>query len=97
MIIAKIAGNVVCTQKDQSLIGKKMLIVQPIDISDMTEKGQKFVALDAVGVGIDEIVLVVGGSSARLADDFSKVVVDQSIVGVVDSIELKGTTIFKKT
>lgn len=97
MIAGKVVGTVVCTQKDPALIGKKMLVVQPLKISDMSNDGGAFVALDAIGAGIGEIVMVVGGSSARLAEGFSKVPVDQSIIAIIDTIEIGGKEIFNKT
>ena len=96
MILGIVTGSVVCTVKDKSLVGKKMLIVQPYKIDTMTPGGSSLVALDAIGAGVGEIVMVVGGSSARMADDYSKVCVDQSIVAIVDSVEVGGTTIFDK-
>lgn len=91
-----VVGQVVCTQKDKSLVGKKMLVVQPLRIDDMKPSGQAIVALDAIGSGAGEVVMVVGGSSARMADDYSKVCVDQSIVAIIDTIELGGSTVFSK-
>lgn len=96
MIIGKVVGNVVCTQKDDSLVGKKMLVVQPLKMTDQSPSGGQFIALDAIGAGEGEVVMVVGGSSARLADNFSKVAVDQSIIGIIDTIEIDGKTVFKK-
>ncbi|MBU0927325.1 MAG: EutN/CcmL family microcompartment protein [Spirochaetes bacterium] len=96
MIVGLVVGQVVCTQKDKSLVGKKMLVVQPLRIDDMKPSGQAIVALDAIGSGAGEVVMVVGGSSARMADDYSKVCVDQSIVAIIDTIELGGSTVFSK-
>ncbi len=96
MIVGKIIGTVVCTQKDASLIGKKMLVVQPLKMTDLSNAGSPFIALDAIGSGVGEVVMVVGGSSARLADDFSKVAVDQSIIGIIDTIEMEGKVTFTK-
>lgn len=96
MIIGKVTGTVVCTQKDQGLVGRKMLVVQPVKIMDQSNSGSPFVALDAIGAGIGEIVMVCGGSSARMAEGFSTLPVDQSIVAIVDIIEVEGNTTFKK-
>lgn len=96
MIVGKVVGTVVCTQKDLSLVGKKMLMVQPLKIFDLTPSGSPFIALDAIGSGVGEVVMVVGGSSARLADDFSKVAVDQAIIGILDTIEIEGNIVFRK-
>ncbi|MHB8065826.1 MAG: EutN/CcmL family microcompartment protein [Ruminiclostridium sp.] len=96
MIIAKVMGTVVCTQKDSGLVGKKMLVVQPVKIMDQSNLGNPFVALDAIGAGVGEIVMVCGGSSARMAEGFTTLPVDQSIVAIIDIIEVEGTTTFKK-
>lgn len=96
MIIAKVTGTVVCTQKDPSLVGRKMLVVQPVKIMDQSNSGNPFVALDAIGAGVGEIVMVCGGSSARMAEGFSSLAVDQSIVAIIDIIEVEGKTTFKK-
>ncbi len=96
MIVGTVVGSVVCTQKDRSLEGVKMLIVLPIDIETLKPGGQTFVALDSVGAGTGELVLVVGGSSARMTDGFSKTCVDQSIIGIVDTIEVHGSMRYRQ-
>ncbi|MGI6113167.1 MAG: EutN/CcmL family microcompartment protein [Mahellales bacterium] len=96
MIVGKIIGNIVCTQKDSNLVGKKMLLVQPLKVTTLEPQGSPVVALDAVGAGEGEVVMVVGGSSARLADNYSKVPVDQAIVGILDTIDIGGKVIYRK-
>ncbi len=87
MIIAKIIGTVVATQKDERLNGKKLLIVKPINL-DGTDQSGYTVAVDTVGAGFNEKVLVVAGSSARLADGNKDCPIDAAIVGVIDSYEV---------
>ena len=96
MILGKVVGTVVCTQKDASLMGKKMLLVQPVHMATMKDEGSLLVALDSVGAGFGEIVLVVGGSSARNANGYSKVAVDQAIVGIVDFVDINGHQVYSK-
>jgi ethanolamine utilization protein EutN len=96
LIIGKIVGNVVCTQKDPTLVGRKMLVVQPVDLKTLETSGSSFVALDGVGAGDTELVMVVGGSSARMADGMSQTPTDRSIIGIIDSIEILGETVFRK-
>lgn len=96
MIVGRVTGTIVCTQKDPSLMGKKMLVVQPVNICSLKNEGSPVVALDAVGAGEGELVMVVGGSSARLAEGFAKVAVDQSVIGILDSININRTVIFEK-
>ncbi len=93
MTIGKVVGTVVCTQKDPGLIGKKMLVVQPLDIEKIVDKGNVVVSIDGIGAGIGDIVMVVTGGSARLAEGFSKVPVDNTIIAIVDTIEVKGNIV----
>lgn len=85
MQIAKVMGHVVSTQKDPRLTGFKLLLVVRMKSRDVFEEAIT-VAVDAVGAGIGEIVLVVGGSTARLAIDNHDAPVDCTIVGVIDTI-----------
>jgi len=86
MIIARILGTVVSTQKDPRLQGKKLLIVKPINLDGSDQSGY-LVAVDTVGAGFHEKVIVVGGSSARMADGNKDCPVDSAIIGVVDRID----------
>lgn len=88
MIIARILGTVVSTQKDERLQGKKLLIVRPIDLDGKDQSGYT-VAVDTVGAGFDEKVIVVSGSSARLAEGNKDCPVDAAIIGVVDSYDVE--------
>lgn len=86
MQIARIIGTVVSTQKDERLKGKKLLIVKPINL-DGTDASGYLVSVDTVGAGFHEKVLIVGGSSARLAEGNKDCPVDSAIVGVIDEVE----------
>jgi len=88
MVLSKVIGNVVCTQKDSSLVGKKLMIVKAIDLEgNLLEPF--VVAVDLVGVGIGEKVLVVNGSSARMTDETREKSIDSVIVAKVDSIKVE--------
>lgn len=87
MIIARILGTVVATQKDERLNGKKLLIVKPINL-DGTDQSGYIVAVDTVGAGFHEKVLIVAGSSARLAEGNKDCPIDAAIIGVIDSYEV---------
>ena len=87
MIIARILGTVVSTQKDPRLQGKKLLIVRPLNLDGSDTSGY-VVAVDTVGAGFHERVLIVAGSSARLAEGMKDVPVDAAVVGVIDSIDV---------
>ncbi|MDQ3586500.1 MAG: EutN/CcmL family microcompartment protein [Acidobacteriota bacterium] len=86
MIIARILGTVVSTQKDERLKGKKLLLVRPLNL-DGTETSGYVVAVDTVGAGFHERVLVVAGSSARLAEGLKDAPVDAAIIGVIDTVD----------
>jgi ethanolamine utilization protein EutN len=96
MIIAKVTGSIVSTTKAEKLKGKKLLIVTPLDMKSIEEDGKPIVAIDTVGSGVGEVVLVVSGSSARQTEITNGVPVDAAIVGVVDQIEIEGSLTFKK-
>lgn len=96
MIICKVVGSIVSTTKAEKLKGKKLLIVQPIDMKTIKEDGKPLVAIDTVGSGVGEVVLLVSGSSARQTEITNGVPVDASIVGIVDQIEIQGELTFKK-
>ncbi|AZR72299.1 ethanolamine utilization protein EutN [Anoxybacter fermentans] len=97
MVLGRVIGTVVATCKDKRLVGKKLLIVQPLKIKDLTPKGDPVVAVDTVGAGESEVVLMVAGSSARQTDKTDKTPVDAAIMAIVDSIELEGKLIFSKS
>lgn len=87
MIIGRIIGTVVSTQKDGRLSGKKLLVVRPLNIDGSVTSGY-VVAVDTVGAGFHERVLVVAGSSARLATGMKDAPVDAAIVGVIDTVDV---------
>ena len=88
MILAKVVGTVVATRKDERLVGHKLLVAQPIDPHGKPQ-GNHLVAVDTVDAGFGETVLIVSGSSARMAADLKDTPVDAAIVGIVDTVELK--------
>lgn len=84
MFLARVVGRVVATRKDPKLEGSRLLLVVPVDPDGTLESGYH-VAVDTVGAGYRETVLVVRGSSARMAAGIADRPVDASIVGIVDS------------
>jgi ethanolamine utilization protein EutN len=86
MLLAKIVGTVVATRKDPRLVASKLLLVRPVDPRGTVEGGY-LVAIDTVDAGVGETVLVVSGSSARMASGLKECPVDAAIVGIIDSIE----------
>jgi len=87
MLLARVMGTVVATRKDERLLGKKLLVCRPVDPQGEAE-GAFFVAVDTVGAGFSETVLVVSGSSARMAANFKESPVDSAIVGIIDEVRL---------
>ena len=85
MLLARVVGNVVATRKDLRLEGRKLLVVKPIDPFGKDEAGY-LVAVDTVGAGRNERVLLVSGSSARMAGGCKDCPVDTAIVGIVDTV-----------
>lgn len=89
MIIARVIGNVVATRKDENLVGTKLLVVKRIPVGNqMPQDTDPFVAVDTVGAGVGEEVLVVLGSSARATPSVpGDAPIDASVIGIIDSIE----------
>jgi ethanolamine utilization protein EutN len=85
MVLARVIGTVVATRKDPRLEGKKLLICRPVDPDGKDEKGY-FIAVDTVHAGFREKVLIVQGSSARMAQGCKDIPVDAAIVGIVDQV-----------
>ena len=90
MVLAKVVGNVVATQKDQRYEGSRILVVQPIN-PDGTSAGDELLALDSVDAGIGDTVIVVreGWSASTAATGEPGAAIDSAIVGVVDEIETR--------
>ncbi|SFO24144.1 ethanolamine utilization protein EutN [Cohaesibacter marisflavi] len=88
MYLAKVIGTVVSTSKDMSLSGSKLLIVAKLN-EKQEPTGETEIAVDTVGAGNDEIVIVTQNSSARKAATLENSVTDAAIVGIVDTVETK--------
>lgn len=84
MIIGKVTGSIVSTRKNENLVGHKLLIVKPLSCMKSASDGESFVAIDNVGAGVGEIVLVAKGSAARIGCGCETAPVDAAIVGIVD-------------
>ena len=88
MIIARLVGTVVATRKDERLVSNKLLIARPMDPHGKPE-GNYLVAVDTVDAGFGETVLIVSGSSARMASGMKDCPIDAAIVGIIDTIQVK--------
>ncbi|MBV9609849.1 MAG: EutN/CcmL family microcompartment protein [Acidobacteria bacterium] len=91
MILARVVGTVVATRKDERLEGKKLLVCRPVNPKGESD-GSYVVAVDTVGAGYRETVLVVSGSSARMAAGFKESPIDSAIVGIVDEVRMDAET-----
>ena len=88
MQIARVVGTVVATQKDRKFEGAKLLLVQPLNADD-TPRGNALLAVDGVGAGVDEKVLVVlEGRAAGEAIGKKGAPVDAAIVGIIDTVTI---------
>jgi microcompartment protein CcmK/EutM len=88
MILAKVVGTVVATRKDERLVSNKLLLVRGVDPRGKAD-GAYLVAVDTVDAGFGETVLVVSGSSARMASGMKDCPVDAAIVGIVDTVTVR--------
>lgn len=98
MFVARVTGSIVSTLKVPSMTGQKLLTVEPLRIDPETRDqligtGRTFVCVDLVGVGANELVLIVQGSSARMTDVTAKMPVDAAIVGLVNQLTAYGKEI----
>ena len=99
MFLARVTGSVVSTQKVRSMTGHKLLVVEPLRVDPASRDrlvgtGRSFVVVDTVGAGLNETVLIVQGSSARLTPETEKLPVDATIIGIVDSVNVENQIIF---
>jgi microcompartment protein CcmK/EutM len=87
VLLAKIVGTVVATRKDPRLVSNKLLVARALDPRGKPE-GHYLVAVDTVEAGVGETVLIVSGSSARMASGLKDCPVDAAVVGIVDHVDL---------
>lgn len=96
MLIARVIGTTVSTIKDEKLEGRKLLIVRQTDERG-NPVGKPYVAVDSIGAGVGELVLTCSGSSARQTHITKDTPVDAVIMSVIDSLEVEGEVVFRKT
>ncbi len=101
MFVAKVTGSLVATQKVDSMVGHKLLMVEPyrIDPQDrrrLVTTGRTFVAVDTVGAGEGEFVMVTQGSSARLTPETKNLPIDAVIVGLIDTVFVDQNCVFRR-
>ena len=101
MFLAKVTGSVVATQKVDTMVGHKLLIVEPYRLEAKKRQtliplGRTFVAVDTLGAGEGEFVLITQGSSARLTPETKNLPIDTVIIGIVDRVHVEDTCVFSK-
>jgi ethanolamine utilization protein EutN len=101
MFLAKVTGSLVSTHKVASMVGRKLLVVEPYRLdpqgrSTLVSTGRTFVAVDTVGAGEGEYVLITQGSSARLTPETKSLPVDCVIIGILDTVHVDHACVYNK-
>ena len=101
MFVAKVTGSLVATQKIDSMVGRKMLVVEPYQLDpeshgSLKGSGRSLVAVDTVGAGEGEFVLITQGSSARLTPETKSLPVDTVIIGIIDTVHVDHACVYNK-
>lgn len=101
MFVALVTGSVVATQKTASMTGHKLLVVEPYRLDEasrdrLVPTGRTFVAVDTLGAGEGQFVLVTQGSSARLTPETKTLPIDAVVIGLVDSVRVAGRDVFSR-
>jgi ethanolamine utilization protein EutN len=101
MFIAKVTGSVVATQKVDSMVGHKLLVVEPYrvdpdDRSRLKSTGRTFVTADTLGAGVGEYVLLTQGYSARLTPETKHLPIDAVVIGIVDTVHLEQACVYDR-
>ena len=99
MFVAKVTGSLVATQKVDSMVGYKLLIVEPYRLEatkrqSLTTTGRTFVAVDTLGAGEGEIVLITQGSSARMTPETKNLPIDTVVIGIVDTVHVDQACVY---
>lgn len=87
MKLAKVIGTVVATRKEESLVGSKLMIIRRVNGSSEYIDGEE-IAVDFVGAGIGDIVLIAQGSSVRVNPRRKESMIDMAIIGIIDAIDI---------
>ena len=96
MLIAKVIGSAVATIKDEKLNGTKLLVVRETNVRGESV-GKPLVAIDTVDAGVNDLVLIASGSSARQTNITKDRPVDAVIMAILDSLEVDGEITFRKS
>ena len=102
MFVAKVTGAVVSTQKVESIVGYKLLVVEPYRLDNKTRKklnttGRTFITVDTLGAGEGDYVLITQGSSARLTEETRDLPIDTVVVGIVDNVHVDNHNVYERS
>ena len=102
MFVAKVTGAVVSTQKVDSIVGYKLLVVEPYRLDNKTRKklnttGRTFISVDTLGAGEGDYVLITQGSSARLTEETRDLPIDTVVVGIVDNVHVDNHSVYERS
>lgn len=101
MFVAKVTGSLVATQKVASMVGYKLLVVEPFRLESKERRtlvttGRTFIAVDTLGAGEGEFVLITQGSSARLTPETKNLPIDTVVVGIVDRVHIESLCVYSR-
>ncbi|MEX1042987.1 MAG: EutN/CcmL family microcompartment protein [Pirellulaceae bacterium] len=101
MFIAKVTGSVISTQKVSSMVGQKLLIVEPYRLEPtgrnrLVTTGRTFVAADMMGAGVGDYVLLTQGSSARMTPETKPLPIDCAVIGIVDQAHIGADCVYSR-
>ena len=101
MFVAKVTGSLVASHKVDSMVGYKLLVVEPYrlepkDRKTLTTTGRTFIAVDTMGAGVGEYVLITQGSSARMTPETKTMPIDTVVIGIVDQVHIESVCVYAK-
>ena len=101
MFVAKVTGSLVSTQKVATMVGYKLLVVEPYrvepkDRQSLVTTGRTFVAVDTLGAGVGDYVLLTQGSSARLTPETKNMPIDAIVIGIVDQVHIDNGSVYSR-
>ena len=101
MFFAKVVGSMISTQKVATMTGHKLMLVEPYKVDPATKTrligtGRSFVAIDTLGSGVGDMVLVTQGSSARLTPETKNLPIDAVIVGLIDQVSVEQGCVYDR-
>jgi ethanolamine utilization protein EutN len=101
MFVAKVTGSLVSTQKVAAMVGFKLLVVEPYRVEPNERKslattGRTFIAVDTLGAGVGDFVLLTQGSSARLTPETKNMPIDAVVIGIVDQVHLEQEMVYSR-